>query len=87
VIKNLSKSRFKIALDCATKAYYDANRDIYTNQSLCDKTSQFYKLVGNQVGELVKYWYRQKDPRAIEIENEQQDQQIEETQLLEEVMK
>ena len=82
MIKNLSKSRFKIALDCATKAYYDANRDIYTNQSLCDKTSQFYKLVGNQVGELVKYWYRQKDPRAIEIENEQQDQQIEETQLL-----
>ena len=82
MIKTLSKSRFKLALECNTKAYYDANRDIYANQS---STNEFLNLLafgGNQFGELVKYWYKQKDPLAKEIVNEQEDQQIEETQLL-----
>ena len=82
MIKTLSKSRFKLALECNTKAYYDANRDIYANQS---STNEFLNLLafgGNQFGELVKYWYKKKDPLAKEIVNEQEDQQIEETQLL-----
>ena len=42
MIKTLSKSRFKLALECNTKAYYDANRDIYANQS---STNEFLNLL------------------------------------------
>lgn len=82
MIKTLSKSRFKLALECNTKAYYDANRDVYANQSATNEFLNLLAFGGNQFGELVKYWYKQKDPLAKEIVNEQEDQQIEETQSL-----
>ena len=44
MIKTLSKSRFKLALECNTKAYYDANRDIYADQSSTDQVSEIQGL-------------------------------------------
>lgn len=76
MIKNLSKSRFKLAIDCNTKAYYDANRDLYANQAIHDDFLKLLAFGGNQVGELAKLMYRRKDPSAIEIDSSFQDEQV-----------
>lgn len=76
----LTKSRFKLALECPTKLYYanskngyfDKNRDNDFLQSLADG--------GNQVGELAKYKYHP-DPLGAEItvETLDYDKALEET--------
>jgi len=76
LIKNLSKSRFKLAIDCNTKAYYDANRDLYANQAAHDDFLKLLAFGGNQVGELAKLFYRRKDPSAIEIDSRFEDEKI-----------
>jgi hypothetical protein len=73
---NLTKSRFKLSLDCSTKAYYDANRHLYANQSTHDEFLKLLAFGGNQVGELAKIMYRRKDPRAIEIDSSFEDEQV-----------
>ena len=76
MIKNLSKSRFKLAIDCNTKAYYDANRDLYANQAAHDDFLKLLAFGGNQVGELAKLMFRRKDPNAIEIDSRFEDEQV-----------
>lgn len=75
--KNLSKTRFTTSLGCETKAYYHANKETYANEISIIEKFRFFQ--GNQVGELVKFWYKKKEPLAIEIESVREDQQIEET--------
>lgn len=75
--KNLSKTRFTTALSCETKAYYHANKETYAKEIEIINKFRFFQ--GNQVGELVKFWYKKKEPLAIEIESVREDQQIEET--------
>ncbi|MFO8021811.1 MAG: DUF2779 domain-containing protein [Perlabentimonas sp.] len=52
----LTKSRFKLALSCPTKLYYNDNRD-YENQKTEDKFLEALAEGGYQVGELAKCYY------------------------------
>lgn len=52
----LTKSRFKIALECPTKLFYTGKRE-YANQSLDDPFLQALADGGHQVGELAKLYF------------------------------
>ena len=52
----LTKSRFKIGLECPTKLFYTAKPQ-YPNQSLEDSFLQALAQGGYQVGELAKHYY------------------------------
>ncbi len=60
----LTKSRFKLGLQCATKLYYDSFRDIYHNKSEGDSFLQALAEGGFQVGELAKFMY----PGGVDID-------------------
>ena len=47
----LTKSRFKIGLECPTKLYYEGNKE-YANQNIEDSFFFFFFKSGFQVGEL-----------------------------------
>lgn len=60
--KLLSKSRFKMALECPTKLYYNAHREYYSKKA----DDEFLKALargGFQVGELAKAYY----PEGVDI--------------------
>ena len=52
----LTKSRFKIGLECPTKLYYEGNKE-YANQDIEDSFLLALAEGGFQVGELAKYYY------------------------------
>lgn len=52
----LTKSRFKIALECPTKLFYTGKHE-YANQSLDDPFLQALADGGHQVGELSKLYF------------------------------
>ena len=51
----LTKSRFKLGLDCATKLFYTGKKSEYPDESLEDEFLQSLAEGGFQVGELAKY--------------------------------
>ena len=53
----LSKSRFKIALECMTQLYYTGKKEEYSDQNLDDSFLQALADGGNQVGELAKFYF------------------------------
>ena len=53
-VKFLTKSRFKLALECPTKLFYAANPQKYANSSLDDEFMRSLAEGGFQVGELAK---------------------------------
>lgn len=53
----LSKSRFKLAVECPTKLFYTAKRDIYADLRDDDEFLQMLAEGGHQVGELAKQLY------------------------------
>ena len=55
-MRPLTKSRFKLALECPTKLYY-ANKSSYQDQSAADPFMDALAEWGFQVGELAKYYY------------------------------
>ncbi len=59
----LTKSRFKLALECPTKLYYTRKPAEYKDNSLDDRFLRALAWGGYQVGELAKYYY----PGGIEI--------------------
>jgi len=61
----LTKSRFKLALECPTKLFYTRNKE-YEDQTNDDLFMQALAKGGYQVGELAKYKYC-KDPIAENI--------------------
>jgi hypothetical protein len=61
-----TKSRFRLALDCPTKLYYGANKNIYANQQVDDPFLIALAEGGFQVGELAKYLFCN-DPIAEDI--------------------
>ena len=69
-IKTLSKSRFKLALECPTKVYYSLDKR-YVNANDSNDFLKSLAFGGFQVGELAKAMYRVEDPNAIEIEGNQ----------------
>jgi hypothetical protein len=69
-VKTLSKSRFKLALECPTKVYYSLDKH-YVNANDSNDLLKSLAFGGFQVGELAKAIYRAEDPNAIEIEGNQ----------------
>ena len=59
----LTKSRFKLGLECPTKLFYTGKPDIYPNQKLDDPFLLALAKGGFQVGELAKCYF----PGGIEV--------------------
>jgi hypothetical protein len=53
----LTKSRFKIALECASKLYYTRKEHLYPNQKSIDRFLLELAKGGIQVGELAKFYH------------------------------
>jgi hypothetical protein len=56
-MRPLTKSRYKLALDCPTKLYYTNKEDEYPNTKNEDSFLQALAEGGYQVGELAKHYY------------------------------
>lgn len=56
-MKYLTKSKFKLALECPTKLYYTEHKDEYANGKVDDPFLQALAKGGFQVGELAKCYY------------------------------
>lgn len=76
----LTKSRFKLALDCVTQLYYTGKKETYPDKSLDDEFLQALAKGGYQVGELAKYYFCD-DPvmENISISALDYDEAVEET--------
>lgn len=74
----LTKSRFKLALECPTKVFYSLDRR-YVNTKDDDEFLQALADGGFQVGELAKLMYAAEDPTAVEITTRDQAEQVCET--------
>ncbi len=59
----LTKSRFKIGVECPTKLYYTGKKDVYADQKLDDRFLEELANGGYQVGELAKHYF----PDGVEI--------------------
>ena len=70
----LTKSRFKLALECPTKLYY-TGKGVYANTKNDNEFLAMLADGGFQVGELAKLKY----PGGVEISTKQVDQAIAET--------
>lgn len=63
-MRYLTKSRFKLALDCPTKLFYTKKPDVYADDSLDDPFLKALADGGFQAGELAKCYF----PNGIEID-------------------
>ena len=81
MIKPLTKSRFKMALECPTRLYYEARPGDYRNQMTGDEFLAALADGGHQVGALAKFKYHP-DPvgAGITIEAAGYDEPVAETQ-------
>ena len=83
--KLLTKSRFKVALECPDKLYY-LDKEEYVNNSKEDPFLEALAEGGFQVGELAKCYYKNdfenQNIEAIEIKEKDYDKSIEETNKL-----
>ena len=82
MVKPLTKSRFKIALECPTRLYYEAN-DQYRNRLQDDAFLAALADGGHQVGALAKFKYHP-DPQgqAITVEETKYDEAVTATDRL-----
>ncbi len=71
----LTKSRFKLALDCPTKLFYTGKADVYPDRMREDEFLQALADGGFQIGELAKLMF----PGGIEITSRSHDEQVAET--------
>lgn len=74
----LTKSRFKLALECPTKLFYTGKADVYPDRKREDEFLQALADGGFQVGELAKVMF----PCGIEITSRGHDEQVAETERL-----
>src|SRR3982751_2522862 len=70
--KYLTKSRFKLAIDCPPKLYYTNKPNEYADSKLDDPFLKELAYGGFQVGELAKYLFSD-DPRAERMTIEELD--------------
>lgn len=73
----LSKSRFRVGLECPTKLFY-SHKDEYPNQSLEDSFLEALAQGGYQVGELAKHYY----PGGHDIKTLDYQEALEQTRAL-----
>lgn len=76
--KYLTKSKFKLGLECPTKLYYESHKSKYYNSSLEDSFLMALAEGGFQVGELAKLYY----PNGADIETLDHDKAVEQTDRL-----
>lgn len=74
----LTKSRFKLALQCPTKLFYTGKPDVYADVKREDEFLQALAEGGFQVGELAKLMF----PGGIEITSGTHDEQVADTERL-----
>ena len=74
----LTKSRFKLGLECPTKLYYTNKPGIYADQNFDDPFLRSLADGGFQVGELAKFYF----PGGIEIERGDYSETAEQTRSL-----
>ena len=74
----LTKSRFKLALECPTKLFYTGKTDLYPDRNSEDEFLQALAEGGFQVGELAKLMFA----GGIEIRSRSHDEQVAETERL-----
>lgn len=74
----LTKSRFKLALECPTKLFYTGKPNLYPDAKREDEFLQALAEGGFQVGELAKLMF----PGGIEITSRKHEKQIAETRRL-----
>lgn len=74
----LSKSRFKLAVECPTKVFYSLDKRYVNTQ---DEDEFLHALAdgGFQVGELAKRMYLAEDPGAVEVTAREQGEQVQQT--------
>ena len=74
----LTKSRFKLALECPTKLFYTGKEEQYPDRKRDNEFLQALAEGGFQVGELAKLMF----PSGIEITSRSHDEQVAQTQRL-----
>jgi hypothetical protein len=74
----LTKSRFKLALECPTKLFYTGKTDVYPDRKREDEFLQALADGGFQAGEPAKLMF----PGGIEITSRSHDEQVAETERL-----
>jgi len=74
----LTKSRFKLGLECPTKLYYTKKEEIYADSGLTDPFLAALAEGGFQVGELAKSYF----PEGHDIETLDYDESLEQTAAL-----
>jgi hypothetical protein len=74
----LTKSRFKLGVECPTKLYYGSHRELYADTKLDDQFLQELASGGYQVGELAKHYF----PGGTEIGRGYDGDAVEETRRL-----
>jgi hypothetical protein len=74
----LTKSRFRLAIDCPTKLFYTRKKDEYADKSLDDDFLKALAKGGIQVGELAKHYY----PGGTDITTMDHEEAIKQTQEL-----
>lgn len=77
-MKYFTKSKFKLALDCPTKLYYEFHKDQYANSKLDDPFLEALAQGGFQVGALAKCYY----PQGVEVFSKKHQEAYEETKEL-----
>lgn len=77
-MRYLTKSRFKMAVECPTKLSYTAKRNIYQDTSSDDDFLRGLAEGGYQVGELAKLMH----PEGIEVNSPTHEEQVAETSRL-----
>jgi hypothetical protein len=56
-MRYLTKSRFKMAMDCVTQLYYTGKKELYADKNINDDFLLALAKGGYQVGELAKYYF------------------------------
>ena len=74
----LTKSRFKLGLECPTKLFYFGKEDVYPNRKKDDDFLHFLAEGGYQTGELAKCYF----PDGIEVTSKKHDEALAETDVL-----
>ena len=74
----LTKSKFKLAMECPSKLFYTGKVNIYKNQKIEDAFLNALANGGYQVGELAKYYF----PNGHDIKTTDKEKALKETKKL-----
>ena len=82
MLTTLTKSRFKLGLECPTRVYFSANSELYANTLSDDDFLKMLAYGGNQVGALAKLMFLRGDPSAVEVTDQALEHQVARTKSL-----